>query len=181
MALAGIYADYTYLNKFGGVRASHVGGEGDLYFGRWTIGGRAGVEFGNNTSEIVGDTIQTYDIKTRFFDKADLSYYALDNLKLSIGHRYMGGRNAAALGAEWGLPLPSTMMGSLFVEGTIGGRDASGIWGGLRVYFGERQKPLIARHRQDDPDPVGPENLLTITNSMQSTSVPKPPSNPPIE
>lgn len=179
VALAGIYVDHTYLNRAGGVRANHVGAEGDLYFGRWTLGGRTGVEFGNSTSETVGSTIQTYDIKTRFFDKVDLSYYPLDNLKLSVGHRYLGGRHAAAFGAEWGIELPSTTMAAVFVEGTLGGSDSTGVWGGLRFYFGEHRKPLIERHRRDDPDPVNPDNLLTISNSAQTTSIPTtpPPQN----
>jgi hypothetical protein len=171
-AMLGLYADQSYLDKAGGVQAQHVGGEGALFLGRWTLGGRAGVEFGNSTSEIVGNMIETYDVKTRFFDKADLSYYLTDDLKLSIGHRYLGGRNAAALGAEWGFTLPSNAMGALFVETTLGDSDATGVWGGLRIYLGQHQKSLMARNRQDDPDPVTPENLLTITNSLSTSSIP---------
>ena len=72
--LLGAYGSYTFWNQAGGVRANHIGPEGELYYGRWTLQGVGGVEFGNTTSATVGDIIQTYEIKTRFFDQVNLSY-----------------------------------------------------------------------------------------------------------
>jgi hypothetical protein len=42
-------------------------------------------------------------------------------------------------------------MASAFVEGRVGSNQFEGIWGGLRVYFGQKEKSLIRRHREDDP------------------------------
>jgi hypothetical protein len=72
------------------------------HYGRWTLQGVAGVEFGNTTSATVGDIIQTYEIKTRFFDQVNLAYYLQDNFKVFVGHRYLGGKHAAAFGGEYG-------------------------------------------------------------------------------
>jgi hypothetical protein len=50
-------------------------------------------------------------------------------------------------------------MGSLFVEGRVGEDNASGVWGGIRFYFGQKDKPLIRRHREDDPADWNPGNV----------------------
>ena len=52
-------------------------------------------------------------------------------------------------------------MASAFVEGRIGEGDFHGVWGGLRVYFGQKDKPLIDRHRQDDPTVWGVDSLFS--------------------
>ena len=92
----------------------------------------------------------TTDIKTRFFDKIDLSYYLTDDFKISLGHRYEGGLNAAALSGEYAFDLGRTMA-SLFVEARIGEDNFRGVWGGVRFYFGQHDKTLIRRQREDDP------------------------------
>jgi hypothetical protein len=149
--LLGAYGSYTYWNQAGGVRVGHVGPEAEWYIGRWTLQGVAGVEFGNTTSETIGSVIQTYEVKTRFFDQLNVVYYLQDDLKLFVGHRYIGGKHALALGGEWGLPMSHGIMAALFAEGRIGEDDFHGIWGGLRIYFGHKDKTLIRRHREDDP------------------------------
>jgi hypothetical protein len=149
--LLGAYADFTKWNEFGGVRAGHVGPEAEGYFGRWTAQGVAGVEFGNSASGTVGSVIQTFNVRTRFFDEANLVYYPQDNFDVYAGHRYLGGKNAAALGGEWGIPMNNGIMAALFAEGRAGEGSYHGVWGGLRFYFGQKDKTLIRRHREDDP------------------------------
>jgi hypothetical protein len=151
-ALLGVYGSFTYWDQVGGVRIGHVGPEAELYFGRWTLQGVAGVEFGNNPSELVGGLIQAYDIRTRFFDQVNIAYYLQDDLKVYAGHRYLGGSNALALGGEYGIPVGHGVMAALFAEGRVGERDYHGVWGGVRFYFGQKDKTLIRRHREDDPN-----------------------------
>jgi len=115
--LLGAYADYTDWDEFGGVHAGHVGPEGELYNGQWTVQGVTGVEFGNTRSETVGSIIQTFSVPTRFFDEINLAYYPQDNLELYAGHRYLAGKNAAAFGGEWGIPMNNGVMAALFAEG----------------------------------------------------------------
>ncbi len=96
----------------------------------------------------------TYDNKTRFFDQMDVAYYLTDNLEAYIGHRYLGGKHALALGGEYGIQMGKTMT-SLFVEGRAGEGSFHGVWGGVRFYFGQKDKTLIRRHREDDPTDWG--------------------------
>ncbi|MGC1780382.1 MAG: hypothetical protein WBB34_20805 [Xanthobacteraceae bacterium] len=109
--LLGAYGDFTDWSEFGGVHVGHVAPEGEAYLGRWTVRGVAGVEFGNSQSGTVGAIVQTYDVRTRFFDQANLGFYPTDNFEIYAGHRYLGGRNAAAFGGEWGIPLGDVSLG----------------------------------------------------------------------
>ena len=149
--LLGAYGDFTQWDEFGGVRSGHVGPEAELYTGQWTVRGVTGVEFGNTQSGTVGSIIQTYSVPTRFFDEVDLAYYPQDNLEVYAGHRYLGGKNAAAFGGEWGIPLNNGIMAAPFVEARVGEDSYHGVWGGVRFYFGQKDKTLIRRHREDDP------------------------------
>ena len=160
-ALFGLYASHTQWNQVGGVHVSHVAAEAEYYWQRWTLQGIAGVEFGNMAS----NALVTYDVQTRFFDQINLKYYVTDDWNAYIGHRYLGGRNAFALGTEYALPVGRGTMASAFVEGRIGESDFHGLWGGLRFYFGQKDKTLIDRHRQDDPNVWGTDSLFSIVNS----------------
>ena len=90
-------------------------------------------------------------VPNRFFDVVTASYYVTDNFKLSIGHRYIFDRNALALGGEHGFALGGGRMAALFTEGTLGEHGTYSALAGLRIYFGQRDKSLMDRHRQDDP------------------------------
>lgn len=136
--------------------------------------GIAGVEFGNSVSQTVGSVIQTYDLRTRFFDEVNLAYYLQDDLKVYVGYRYMYGKNALALGGEWGLPLGRGVMASLFAEGRIGENGYDGIWGGLRFYFGQKNKSLMQRHREDDPTNWGNNDGGSIGGSGSTSPAPPP-------
>jgi hypothetical protein len=169
-AMLGVYGSYTDWDRAGGVRAGHVGGEGAWYAGRFALQGIAGVESGNTRSETNGLFITTYDVDTRFFDAVNLAYYPSDNLEVYAGHRYLYGQHALALGGEWGLPLSNGVMAALFVEGRIGEDDYHGVWGGIRFYFGQKDKSLIRRHREDDPTDW--ETGMGASNSGSSSPVP---------
>ena len=62
------------------------------------------------------------------------------------------------------------MLASAFVEGRFGEDDFHGVWGGLKVYFGPTDKPLIARHRQEDPPSWNVDNLFAILNNHSMTT-----------
>jgi hypothetical protein len=86
----------------------------------------------------------------------DLSYYPTDNWKVSVGHRFVGGNHMAAVGTEYLFSLGGGTAASAFVEGRIGDRNNRAVFGGLNIYFGQKDKTLIRRHREDDP----PNRLL---------------------
>jgi hypothetical protein len=183
--LVGIYVNHAHWDRFGGVHVTQVAGEGEYYWQRWTLQGIAGVEFGNSASStttsitpqiginpgipgVATTFTEGYDVKTRFFDQINLKYYLTDNWDAYVGHRYLGGKHALALGTDYALPLGRGVMGSAFVEGRVGENDFHGVWGGLRFYFGASDKTLMARHRQDDPFIWGLDSLFSIVNSYFS-------------
>jgi hypothetical protein len=146
VGLVGVYGQYAHANAFDGVDSYAGAFEGALYRGRISIEGIAGAETG---SARLGGI--SFAFGTRFFDVAHLSYYPLDDLKLSIGHMYAGNTHAALFGAEWGVATGSGTMAALFAHASVTERGDTGVLGGLRLYLGERDKPLIRRHREDDP------------------------------
>jgi hypothetical protein len=185
-ALVGLYVSETYWDRYGGISVAHVAGEGEVYWGRFTLQGIAGLEFGNSGSNSMSSVItgpvattattfiDSYDVKTRFFDQINLKYYFADDIAGYVGHRYLGGLNALALGAEFARPLSPGVLGSAFVEGRVGENNASGVWGGLKLYFGPNDKPLIARHRVEDPPNWNVDNLFGILgNHATSTTTDK--------
>lgn len=166
-ALVGIYAAHSNWDKFSGVDVNQVGFEGEYYWQRWTVQGVAGVEFGNTATQTVGAFFESIDVKTRFFDQVNLAYYLNDDWKAFIGHRYLGGKNALALGTEYGFPIGGGRMAALFVEGRVGEGDFTGIWGGVKLYFGQKDKSLIRRHREDDPPGWGVNSAGGASNSAK--------------
>jgi hypothetical protein len=180
-ALLGLYVSHTHWDQLGGVHVTQVAGEGELYFGRLTLEGIAGVEFGNSVASSISTTTtippqigvpgltttsvftQGFDVKTRFFDQVNLKYYVTDDWDAYVGHRYQGGLNALALGTEVAIPVTRGIMASGFLEARVGEQDFHGIWGGVRFYFGN-DKPLIGRHRSQDPDSW--DSLFSLLNSQ---------------
>jgi hypothetical protein len=189
-ALFGIYANHTRWDQYGGAHVSQLAGEGEFYSGRFTVQGIAGIEWGNRASatnvftSIVPPGVgfsypagiattsifaSAFDVKTRFFDQINFKYYFADNALGYVGHRYLGGKHALALGGEYAFPV-NRLMVSAFVEARVGESNFNGIWGGLKFYLGEKNKSLLARHRQDDPNIWGTDTLFSITNSATSSS-----------
>jgi hypothetical protein len=197
--LLGIYAAHTRWEVFGGVHVNQVAAEGEAYMGPFTIRGVLGVEWGNSVFNATATSVtippvvggagafiattatQGFEVRTRFFDKIDFVYYPLPDLKVLIGHRYLGGRHALALGSEFALPFSGPTKPALFAEARVGEGDFHGVWGGLKVYFGQKDKPLIRRHREDDPKDWTPEALGSIrpTGSSTTTVTPIAPLPPP--
>jgi len=189
-ALFGIYASHTRWDQFGGAHVSQIAAEGELYAGRFTVQGIAGIEGGNRASSTSVFTsvippgvgffypagiattsvfASAFDVRTRFFDQINFKYYFTDNGVGYVGHRYLGGKNALALGGEYAFPINQVMV-SAFLEARVGESNFNGVWGGLKFYFGEKNKSLLARHRQDDPNIWSTDTLFSITNSATSSS-----------
>jgi hypothetical protein len=163
IALFGAYVSYSHDN--GGVEDVVVGhqssttkqfaAEGELYLNRWTVGGQMGVETVSIHSDVLPQSVPN-----RFYDDMSVSYYVTDNFLLSAGHAYTFGTHFLTLGSEYGVALGGRRMASLFAQGWIGEGGNNGALAGLRIYFGQRDKSLVDRHRQDDP-PDGPAEYLS--------------------
>lgn len=163
--LLGVYGGYTHREDIDGFVA-RVGIEGEYYWENWTAKALVGVEFVDSDNPLLTAEDQS------FFSLADISYYANENLQLSVGHRYISERNALALGIEYQLSQAVFASGvSLFAEARIGEDDYQAAWGGVRFYFGE-DKSLMRRHREDDPDFLGDEDLFGLEDCVPTiTSV----------
>jgi hypothetical protein len=157
IGLLGAYGSYAHWNGIETLTSGHISAnigryaaEGDYYLGRWTLSGIAGVETVSvNATPVLG--VPTFSVPNRFFDHVWAAYYVTDNFKLSAGHLYTFDTHFLTLGSEYGFALGGGRMASLFTEGWIGEHGNSGVLAGLRVYFGQHDKSLIDRHRQDDP------------------------------
>lgn len=157
--LLGIYGSYTALDGVDG-EVSRIGVEAEYYWNQVTLKGVIGAEFLDLDAPI------NYD-ETNLFAFSDIAYYAMDDLELSVGHRYTGEKHALALGVEYQLNQPIFASGvSLFAEGRIGEDEYRGAWAGVRMYLGD-EKTLIRRHREDDPTDWAEDNLFGIVNSSE--------------
>lgn len=157
--LLGVYGSFTAIDGIDG-EVSRIGVEAEYYWNQITLKGVAGAEF------IDVGAPANYD-ETNFFAFSDLSYYAIDDLELSVGHRYTGEKHALALGVEYQLNQQVFSSGvSLFAEGRIGEDNYQGAWAGVRMYLGD-EKSLIRRHREDDPTDWAEDNLFGIVNSSE--------------
>jgi hypothetical protein len=101
---------------------------------------------------------------TRFFDHVELAYYLTDDLKFSAAHEYTSGFNSAVLGVEYLYRTGKSIAPAVFVEGSIGEKGQASILGGVRIFFGEEDKPLIRREREDDPTTKLRRTFMTSAN-----------------
>lgn len=145
--LLGIVGGYAAIGNNDIVR---VGPEAEFYFDRTTIQAAFGFE-------------DSDDEDNELFAFANLAYYPHDDLKVYVGYRRTLTNDAAAAGFELltRQPSPFGQGMSLFAEGQVGDDNHSTVWAGLRFYFGEPDKSLIRRHREDDP-----VNLFPILNQL---------------
>jgi hypothetical protein len=173
VGLLGAYGSYSHWNGIGFATIPRIGAsfaryaaEGEYYAGRWTFGGVAGYETVRVNAPVVAGLPGLFSVPNRFFDSISASYYVTDNLKLSIGHIYTIGRNGLDLGAEYGFALGGGRMASLFAEGVIGERGNHIALAGLRIYFGQHDKTLIDRNRQDDPHQLN-DHLIDLVPLLE--------------
>lgn len=122
------------------LKKARVGAEGELYFGRATLSGLAGYEWGN------------LDIRDGFFAEALAGFYATDDVKLSAGYSYGFAGHMGTARVDW--QLPNGFAGnatSLYGEAWFGeGGYAAGLVG-VKMQFGVAAKSLKRHEREDDP------------------------------
>ncbi|MGD9538606.1 MAG: hypothetical protein AB7P52_15020 [Alphaproteobacteria bacterium] len=158
--LLGLYGHYAQADALGGTELYIGGAEAAGYWDRFTVAGAAGIEGG---AQFVGTAPLgrlDLDIGPAFFSNLTGSYYPEDDLRLSIGHHLAGGQHAGQFEAEWGLDGGGAGPLSLFASGMLTEAADAGMLAGLRIYFGQNEKPLIQRDREDDSSFVG--NLGSI-------------------
>lgn len=148
MGMVGIEAGFARLDAFGGFNTYSLGIEAERYWNSITLGGVIGLTdaSGGNYGSPGG-----HDLSTHFVGGASLTWYPDDNLALAAVGAVSGGEFVASIGAEWALSSASSVQPSLFARAALHeGGDVSAL-AGLSIYFGGKPKPLIRRHREDDP------------------------------
>ena len=112
--------------------------EGEYYMGPFSLTAMLGQQEG--------------DVDDAGFGSLDLRWYPLDDLMLEVGGSIADSDEMLHLGAEY-----QALAGlSVFADLATGDDDYDHVLVGARYYFGT-QKPLIRRHREDDPA----NNLVT--------------------
>ncbi|MBX9759870.1 MAG: hypothetical protein K2Y29_13925 [Beijerinckiaceae bacterium] len=167
-ALFGVYGSYLRSDK-DSVAYGRLGFEAEYYMSRFTIAGIAGFErtVADRTLAFVPGVgvVTTEGSRNRGFVATDLSWYATDNFKLSVGYRYWVGRSLGAAGLEYMVPTGQGVSYSFFAEGRAGESRYLAGMAGVRVYFGHKDKTLIRRHREDDPPNYLRDDLFAPRNT----------------
>ena len=130
-----------------------IGPEAELYLDRVSLEGWAGWASLNYDASYLDD-------KTGFFAIGDLAYYPTDDWRWSIGGASILGTESVKLATEYqltgfGLPISATAELRGYDTGAVSARI------GIKGYFGDPDKTLIDRHRQDDP----PNRVLDLMAS----------------
>ncbi|MGB3502603.1 MAG: hypothetical protein WBA44_13340 [Mesorhizobium sp.] len=138
--LIGAYAHYANIDVGAfDVDAWRYGVEAEAYLGPVSIE----AFIGGDTLDGPGGSNSELNAELR------AAYYFMDNYRVDVGINHQFDTTSLRVGAEALLPVADHRM-SLYALGTFND-DATTVRAGLRFYFGEGGKSLMARHREDDP------------------------------
>ena len=133
--------------------------EAEIYLGRFTVEALVGVESVSHRLQLSAPaggpagpiTLERVDDE-HFFAITNVAYYLQDNIRLSVGYRYVNEESLGAAGLEFLFNNTGSTPVSLFAEGQFGTREYTRAMAGVRIYLGStNEKSLIRRHREDDP------------------------------
>jgi len=158
--MIGVYGQGNYWALGRGSSSWKAAAELEGYFSNITLRGLFGAQgYGYNYSSNYGQNnwanyFINKSIPDRFFNLALARYYVTDDFMIAVGQTYVNGRAAGIARAEWIPPQfrGSPIAPSFFIRSHIGSNNNNSLMGGLRVYFGNHDKSLIQRHREDDPE-----------------------------
>ncbi len=140
---------------------SRVGVEAELYLEQFTIAAGAGYQYIDIKDNYTFGPNSDFE-EDGLYGQLDISWYATDNLALSIGAATDPNQDIlGTAGVEWAPAIESFNGLSLFADGAIGDDDYVSASLGVRFYFGQGDT-LKKRHRFDDPV----DNLLASTLAM---------------
>lgn len=148
-----------------GAQLATLGVEGELYLDRISLEGWAGLASLDYDHPMMADD-------SGMFAMGDLAYYPTDDWRVSIGATSMLGLESLKLATEYqfsGLGLPLSGTGEFRAYDT----GAYSVKVGLKAYFGDEDKSLIDRHRQDDP-PNRALDLFSAAGDLLHDNGPRP-------
>ncbi len=141
-----------------------IGPEAELYMGQFTIeawGGYARLDYNDAAlTDLSGG-----------FAMVDFAYYITDDFRMSLGGSHVLGNNQLRLATEYqvtnfDIPFSVTGEGRFSQDGSIVATV------GLKHYFGDPDKSLIERHRQDDPPDREMDFFDAAGNLVYKTATP---------
>ena len=143
----GVYAAYSHFDRAINVDSYRIGGEARFSGGPVSVSGVVGYEHSDRGRLVVGPSPSLiasarYTKRGSVFSMADVIFHPHDSWAVTAGHRYVGRRHTAAVGAEAGLGSSGV---SLFAEGRVGNERYTAGWAGVRVKLGARSGPLRER------------------------------------
>ncbi|MBB5686649.1 hypothetical protein [Sphingobium boeckii] len=179
----GVYGAYAHLKSFEKLDTYRIGAEAVYHADRVSLSGIAGYEHNERATAIVGvipgfTVVDDYGRKGNFFSMADISFYPRDSWSLTAGHRYIGGRHAAALGTEKSLSASGSGF-TLFAEGRIGNAGYAAAWAGIRLRFGSNGVSLRDQDRNSGYANRLKDELFGASNTRRRGQVALPPPPPP--
>jgi hypothetical protein len=136
--LFGIYASASQMDILGGLNSYTMALESEIYLDRFTF------------ENLMGSIDFDY-VSPEFFSVSRLAYYPTDNFRVDVGHGYGNNRNALLFGGEWDVGQGGRTTTSLFADAAVSENGDTTANFGVRFYFGQQEKTLIRRHREDDP------------------------------
>ena len=136
--LLGVYGGVIHADALNDFNVRMFGLEGASYLGRLTVEGVVGI---SHTEAFGSDA----------FADVELAYYPDDNMRLDTGYSVVSDSHVFKLGGEWAFAGQAGAVSSAFVDGYVNDNGDGLAVAGLRFYFGQSDKSLIRRHREDDP------------------------------
>ncbi len=144
------FGDFPYREFAPGMSITRVGAEGELYLQQFTLAAGAGYQFIDFTGDFSPAPDADFE-EDGMYAQLDLSWYATDNLALSIGAETNPNTDIlGTAGVEWAPAIESFNGLSLFADAAVGEDDYASASLGVRFYFGQGTS-LKERHRFDDP------------------------------
>jgi len=139
IGLVGFDTNYTHYSH--ALTDERYGMQGALYLLHLDLEAKAGWERDN--------------IDESLYDSINANYFPIDDARIFAGQRQTHGKDSAAFGGEYLLPIAG-VHAAPFAEGRAGNKSQTGIWVGIRFYFGSDDDTLIDMQRDGDlvSDPV---------------------------
>jgi len=149
----GLFGPIASIAGGGGDRTGWYGAEAELYAGRFTIGAWGG--YHDAVDNVLG-----LGASSGFYG-GGIKLYPIPDLALSLG---VNSEFQRATGSGT-LEYQPTAFGrhnlSFLVHGEVGPNSTYSVTAGIRFYFGA-DKPLIRRHREDDPGSLEAAYAATV-------------------
>lgn len=106
------------------------------------------------------------DANNKFLAVIEGSYYPTNDARVFLDYNHDLAGDSVTIGSEWVFGRRGGAAQSAFASVNLGDNGDVAVRAGLTFYFGQRDKSLIRRHREDDPTiytPIYPYLIYIIS------------------